>query len=106
MGRVSSAHQFLRSLGFAYGAAAAGLVLFWTVDRRTGDAELVRSLLSDIETVVDAAVVDALAAGYTWSLAVMAVLSVLTVPAALVLTRGRRRRDGAGRRTGPAAKAP
>ena len=89
MGRVSSAHQFLRSLGFAYGAAAAGLVLFWVVDRRTGDAELVRSLLSDIETAVDAAVVDALAAGYTWSLAAMAVLSVMTVPAALLLARSR-----------------
>ena len=104
MGRVSSAHQFLRSLGFAYGAAVAGLVLFWVVDRRTGDAELVRSLLSDVETVVDATVVDALAAGYTWSLVAMAVLSVLTVPAALVLTGTHRRRDGVARRTPPAGE--
>ena len=99
MGRVSSAHQFLRSLGFAYGAAVAGLVLFWVVERRTGDAELVRSLLGDIGTSVDATVADALAAGYMWSLAAMAVLSVLTVPAALMLTRGHRSRHGAGRGT-------
>ena len=104
MGRASSAHQFLRSLGFAYGAAVAGLVLFWVVERRTGDAELVRSLLGNIETTVDATVSDALAEGYTWSLAVMAVLSVLTVPAALVLRRGHRLRDGAGRGTGPAGE--
>ena len=101
MGRVSAAHQFLRSLGFAYGAAAAGLVLFWVVERRTGDAELVRSLLGDIGTAVDAAVADALAAGYMWSLVAMAVLSVLTVPAALVLTRGHRPRQAASRSARP-----
>ena len=101
MGRASSAHQFLRSLGFAYGTAAAGLVLFWVVEHRTGDAELVRSLLGDIETAVDVAVAEALAEGYMWSLVAMAVLSVLTVPAALVLVRGHRPRSGAGRGTGP-----
>ena len=87
MGRVSSAHHFLRSLGFAYGAAVAGLVLFWVVDRRTGDAELVRGLLGEDAVAVDAAVADALASAYTWSLVVMAVLCVLTVPAAVALLR-------------------
>ncbi len=93
MGRVSSAHHFIRSLGFAYGAAAAGLVMFWVVDRRTGDAETVRELLGETEVVVDLAVADALAAAYTWSLVAMAVLSILTVPAAVALTRQRTRRD-------------
>ena len=77
-------------------------MLFWVVERRTGDAELVRSLLGDIGTAVDAAVADALAAGYMWSLVAMAVLSVLTVPAALVLTRGHRPREAAGRSARPA----
>ena len=85
MGRVSSAHHFIRSLGFAYGAAVAGLVLFWVVDRRTGDVELVRGLLGEV--AVNAAVADALASAYTWSLAVMAVICVLTVPAAMALSR-------------------
>ena len=89
MGRVSSAHHFIRSLGFAYGAAVAGLVMFWVVERRTGDAELVRGLLSEADLVVDATVADALASAYTWSLGVMAMLSVLTLPAALALARGR-----------------
>ena len=88
MGRVSSAHHFIRSLGFAYGAAIAGLVMFWVVDRRTGDAELVRGLLSDAEPVVDSAVAAAVGSAYTWALGAMAVLSVLTVPAALALSRG------------------
>ena len=91
MGRVSSAHHFIRSLGFAYGAAIAGLVMFWVVDRRTGDAELVRGLLSDAEPVADRAVAAAVGAAYTWSLGVMALLSVLTVPAALALAQGRDR---------------
>ena len=37
---------------------------------------------------MDSAVADALASAYTWSLATMAVLSVMTVPAALALARG------------------
>ena len=93
MGRVSSAHHFIRSLGFAYGAAIAGLVMFWVVERRTGDAELVRGLLSETDAVVDAAVADALGSAYTWALSVMATLSVLTVPAALALARGRERAE-------------
>ena len=87
MGRVSSAHHFVRSLGFAYGAALAGLAMFWIVERRTGDAELVRDLLGDSEIVVDAGVGDALASAYTWSLGAMMVLCVLTVPPALALYR-------------------
>lgn len=89
MGRVSSAHHFIRSLGFAYGPAVAGLVMFWGVDRRTGDAELVRGLLSDVDAVVDGAVAGALASAFSWSLGAMAVLSVMTVPAALAMARGR-----------------
>jgi hypothetical protein len=91
MGRVSSAHHFIRSLGFAYGAAVAGLVLFWVVERRTGDAEMVRGLLSDTEATVDGSVAAALASGYTWSLVAMAVFSALTVPAALALVRAQAR---------------
>ena len=87
MGRVSSAHHFLRSLGFAYGAAVAGLVIFWVVDRRTGDAELVRDLLGEAEVVVGADVAEALASAYTWSLGIMAVFCALTLPAALRLSR-------------------
>ena len=88
MGRVSSAHQFIRSLGFAYGAALAGLVLFGVVNHRTGDVEAVRDLLGDAGSALDGSVAAVLASAYTWSLATTAVISALTVPAALVLALG------------------
>ncbi|MCY4068032.1 MAG: MFS transporter [Acidimicrobiaceae bacterium] len=87
MGRISSAHHFLRSLGFAYGAAFAGLVIFWAVERSIGDTELVRDLLGDSDLAVDAAVADALRSAYAWSLAAMAALCTLTLPAAAALAR-------------------
>ncbi len=87
MGRVSSAHQFIRSLGWAYGAAVAGMVLFWVVERKVGDVEAVRGLLDDSGTAVDAALADALSSAYAWSLGALAAICALTVPAALVLSR-------------------
>ena len=85
MGRVTSAHQFIRSLGWAYGAAVAGMVLFGIVGRRTGDVEAVRGLLDDAETVVDTTLAATLSSAYVWSLGALAVISALTVPAALML---------------------
>jgi len=87
MGRVSSAHQFIRSLGWAYGAAVAGMVLFWVVERRAGDVEAVRGLLDDSAAAVDTTLADALSSAYAWSLGVLAAISALTVPAAMVLSR-------------------
>ncbi len=87
MGRVSSAQQFIRSLGWTYGAAVSGAVLFWGVERRAGDVEAVRSLLDDAEAVLDASLADSLSSAYAWSLGALAVISALTVPAALALLR-------------------
>lgn len=87
MGRVSSAHQFIRSLGWAYGAAVAGMVLFWVVERKAGDVEAVRGLLDDSGAAVDTALADALSSAYAWSLGALAAICALTVPAALVLSR-------------------
>ena len=87
MGRVTSAHQFIRSLGWAYGAAIAGMVLFWVVETRAGDVEAVRALLDDSGTEFDAALAATLSSAYAWSLGTLAVISALTVPAALALFR-------------------
>lgn len=91
MGRASSAHQFLRSLGFAYGTALAGLVLFWVVGRRVDDVESVRRLLGDGGGA--AALSDrtraALQDGYAWALTVMAALASGTVLSAWRLRRER-----------------
>ena len=87
MGRMTSAHQFLRMLGFSYGAAIAGLVLFTVVDVGTGDVEAVRDLLGETGSTLDPHAAEALASAYTWSLFSMALLSALAMPMALVLAR-------------------
>lgn len=87
MGRVSSAHQFIRSLGWAYGAAVSGMVLFWVLERTTGDVEAVRGLLDDSGTSLDTTLAADLSSAYAWSLGALAAISALTVPAALALFR-------------------
>ncbi len=64
MGRVSGAHQFIRSLAWAYGAAIGGLVIFSVVGARIGDIEAVRDLLSSDEVLNDINTIDAVQLGY------------------------------------------
>ncbi len=87
MGRVSSAHQFVRSLGFAYGAAIGGLVLLFVVDLRIGDVEAIRDLLGGDDVTLDVAAVDALQTGYVWSLGVTAAFTAISVASAVKLVR-------------------
>ncbi len=90
MGRASSAHQFLRSLGFAYGAAVAGVVLFGVVALRIDDVEAIRQLLADDGegTALSADAREALRLGYVAALSVMA-----TVAAGTLLSAWRLRRE-------------
>jgi len=75
MGRVNSAHQFIRTLGFSYGAAVGGAILFGVVAARLGDADVVRDLLGEDDVAVSRDVIDALEAGFAWSAIVAAILS-------------------------------
>lgn len=91
MGRASSAHQFLRSLGFAYGAALAGLVLLWVIGLQIDDVEAIRQLLGE-DADGDASALstearDALQAGYVAALAAMALVTSGTVLSARRLSR-------------------
>ncbi len=54
MGRVNSAHQFVRTLCITYGVAVGGAILLLVVDRQTGDVEAVRDVLGgeDVRGVV------------------------------------------------------
>jgi hypothetical protein len=87
MGRVSSAHQFLRSLGFTYGAALAGLSLFAVIGRQIDDVEAIRDLLGEQDVALSGAARDALQAGYSWSVGTMAVGTALCLLSALLLYR-------------------
>lgn len=88
MGRVSSAHQFVRSLGFAYGAAVAGAVLFFVVARKIGDPEAIRDLLSDDSgSTLNQEAVGALQEGYFWALVVTAAITSFAASSATKLVR-------------------
>ena len=87
MGRVNSAHQFLRSLGFTYGAAIGGAVLFAVVVTRLGDADAVRDLLADEVVDIDVAATEALERGFTLSMIVATVIGGIALVAADQLRR-------------------
>lgn len=90
MGRVNSAHQFLRTIAITIGIALQAAITFAVVERRTGDVEAVRDLLSDETVAVSKEVLDALAAGYTLGLTVLIAVVATSVPAAVHLVRTRR----------------
>ncbi|MCO4835974.1 MAG: hypothetical protein KC481_20150, partial [Acidimicrobiaceae bacterium] len=89
MGRVTSAHQFLRSLGFAYGAAVGGAVLFFVVAQQIDDVEAIRDLLGGEEAALNEAAVAALQDGFVWALAATTVFTLITVISAFKLVRNR-----------------
>lgn len=90
MGRVNSAHQFIRTLGFTYGAALGGAILFGVVSARLGDADVVRDLLSDEPVAVNDELVLALSRGFAWSVVLAAVLASAAFGFAVRLNSQRR----------------
>ncbi len=105
MGRVNSAHQFIRTLGFSFGAALGGALLFVTVKFMLGDADEVRSLLGEGsgDAVVDPNIVAALDRGFALSAAVGSVLAFLGFAAAVRLASASDELAGASAVTEPAA---
>ncbi|RMH74505.1 MAG: MFS transporter [Actinomyces sp.] len=87
MGRVSSAHQFLRTLAISYGTAVAGAVLFAVVAARTGDVSAVRDLLGGAAPATSSATATALADGYGLALGVLALVCVAALAPARVIER-------------------
>lgn len=87
MGRVSSAHQFLRTLAISYGTAVAGAVLFAVVAARTGDVSAVRDLLGGTAPTTTSATAAALADGYGLALGALAVVCVAALAPARLIER-------------------
>ncbi len=81
IGRVTSAHQFVRNQGFTLGAALGGAVLLLVLGRRLESVEAVQGLLSGDGTVHDESIAAAVRSGYAWSLITAAVLSLAVFPA-------------------------
>jgi len=93
MGRASSAHQFVRSIGITYGVGMGGAVLLVVVGAQLGDVEVIRNVLDG-----QAVGVEAKAAGAAVRDGLVAVIaaSVLLAGGSLIATL----------RLGRAAKSP
>ncbi|MGB7860654.1 MAG: MFS transporter [Acidimicrobiia bacterium] len=87
MGRVGSAHLFVRNQGFTFGAAIGGAVLLFVVTHQLGDLELVRELISSSDAVAPTGAAEAVRAGFAASVAVGLVLSVLGLLSSVSLRR-------------------
>ena len=65
IGRASSAHQFIRNLGFTFGSALGGAVLLVTIGGALGGIDEVESLLAGTSQPGGADVAAAVASGYS-----------------------------------------
>ncbi len=92
MGRVNSAHQFIRTIGITYGVAVGGAILLSVVGNQIGDVEVVRDALGGEDVIASGATLDAIRDGLVWVLAFSGVAGVGCIAAAVVLWRNTRRR--------------
>ena len=85
MGRVNSAHQFIRTLGITFSVTVGGAILLTVVDFQVGDVEAVRQVLSgdevDAGSETLAAIGDGLTAvmGFAWLMSVGCLWSAWTL---------------------------
>ena len=87
MGRVNSAHQFVRTLSITYGVAVGGAILLLVVDRQTGDVEAVRDVLGGEDVTASAATLDAVRDGLAWVHVFSGAVALACVAAAAQLWR-------------------
>ena len=87
MGRVNSAHQFVRTLCITYGVAAGGAILLLVVDRRVGDVEVVRDALGGEEVTATGETLDAIRDGLAWVHVFSGVVALACLGTAVVLWR-------------------
>ncbi len=95
MGRKGGAHYFVRNQGFTMGSAAGGAVMLFVVSATVGAVEPVRELLRDAAAedidlpvgVTVADLVDSVARGYSYALALGSVLCLTALVPLLTLRR-------------------
>jgi MFS family permease len=96
MGRVNSAHQFIRTLSITYGVAIGGAILLFVVDRQTGDVEAVRDVLRGDDAVTSTQTLDAVRDGLASVHIFSGVTALGCLAAAIVLRRLVRARSAQG----------
>jgi MFS family permease len=82
MGRANAAHQFIRTLCITYGVALGGAVLLLVVDRRVGDLDAVRDVLSGKEVELGQQTSDAIGAGLAWTTLLSLAVAICCLAAA------------------------
>ena len=87
MGRLTSAHQFIRTLCITYAVAIGGAVLLFVVGRQVGDVEVVRDVLSGEADAADVEVGSTTRQAVGDGLAWVLVVCVVTAVAVLGVTR-------------------
>jgi predicted MFS family arabinose efflux permease len=87
MGRVTSAHQFLRQLAITYGVAAGGAVLLLVVGRQVDDIDEVRDALSGDDVELGAGAAAAIGDGLAAVALVSTGLGLVAVAVATVVLR-------------------
>lgn len=87
MGRVNSAHQFVRTLCITYGVAIGGAILLLVVDRQVGDVEVVRDALRGEDVVATGLTLDAIRDGLAWVHVFSGVVAVACLATAVTLWR-------------------
>ena len=95
MGRVNSAHQFVRTICITYGVAIGGAILLFVVDRQVGDVEEVRDALGGEEITTSGPTLTAIRDGLAWVHVFSGIVAIGCVAAASVLWRQTRARAAA-----------
>ncbi|MEM7140599.1 MAG: MFS transporter [Actinomycetota bacterium] len=89
MGRLTGAHQFLRTISITFGIAIVGAITLAVIESRVRDVEVVRDLLSDDDVVVSADTLVAITDGFAYAIGAVAVIVAGSLLSALHLVRHR-----------------
>ncbi len=92
MGRVTSAHQFIRTLCITYGVAIGGALVLFVVNRQVGDVEAVRRVLSGDADVGEVQLSSDTASAVADGLATVVGFSLVMGLVVMAMTRRLRRR--------------
>ena len=87
MGRVNSAHQFVRNLSITLAVALGGAVILSVVETRVGDVESVRGVLAGEQLRVGSETVSAVGAGLAWAHVPSVAIAIGALIVAISLTR-------------------
>jgi MFS family permease len=93
LGRVNSAHQFLRSFAITLGVGLGSAVLFTVVGRQLGDVEIIRDALEGDDVTSTDEAIAAVKDGFVWVMVMSALVGTGAIAAAQALRRATRQRS-------------